>query len=230
MRASRIAANRMTLGAFISFGVGLVLMYQPFKRATRINLALQTALASARRLFEVLDAPNDIVGRARSDGRSRRSRARSVSTGVSFAYPGDAPVLHGIDLAVPSGSVTALVGPSGAGKTTLANLVPRFMDVDAGSVSVDGVDVRRRRRSPRCAGADRPRDAGRHPLRRHGPPKRRVRTDRRPRGADPRRPRGGERARVRRRAAEAASTRGWGSPGCASRAASGSASRSRGRS
>ena len=132
--ASRISANRMTLGAFISFGVGLVLMYQPFKRATRINLALQTALASARRLFEILDAPNEIADAPAARKLPPFSREIRFA-GVSFAYPGDAPVLHGIDLAVPKGSVTALVGPSGAGKTTLANLVPRFMDVVAGSVS-----------------------------------------------------------------------------------------------
>ncbi|HQR47619.1 MAG TPA: ABC transporter ATP-binding protein, partial [Thermoanaerobaculia bacterium] len=139
---SRIAADKMTLGTFISFGVGLVMMYQPFKRATRINLALQTALASARRLFEILDAPVDVV-----DGPGALPLApfaREIRfAGVSFAYPGNAPVLHGIDLAVPRGSVTALVGPSGAGKTTLVNLVPRFMDVTAGAVTLDGVDVRR---------------------------------------------------------------------------------------
>jgi subfamily B ATP-binding cassette protein MsbA len=139
--ASRISASRMTLGAFISFGVGLVLMYQPFKRATRINLALQTALASARRLFEILDAPNDITEVPAATELLPFSREIRF-TGVKFAYPGDAPVLHGIDLVVPKGSVTALVGPSGAGKTTLANLVPRFMDVATGSVSVDGCDIR----------------------------------------------------------------------------------------
>ncbi|HUM02390.1 MAG TPA: ABC transporter ATP-binding protein [Thermoanaerobaculia bacterium] len=138
---SRIAADKMTLGTFISFGVGLVMMYQPFKRATRINLALQTALASARRLFEILDAPVDVV-----DGPEARplpAFAREIRfDGVSFAYPGEGPVLHGIDLVVPRGSVTALVGPSGAGKTTLVNLVPRFMDATAGTVTVDGLDVR----------------------------------------------------------------------------------------
>jgi len=139
---SRIAADKMTLGTFISFGVGLVMMYQPFKRATRINLALQTALASARRLFEVLDAPVDVVDGP--DARPLAPFAREIRLAeVSFAYPGNAPVLHGVDLVVPRGSVTALVGPSGAGKTTLVNLVPRFMDVTAGAVSVDGVDVRR---------------------------------------------------------------------------------------
>jgi subfamily B ATP-binding cassette protein MsbA len=118
------------------------MMYQPFKRATRINLALQTALASARRLFEVLDADVSVVDApdaAPVAPFSQEIRFR----GVSFAYPGDAPVLRGIDLVVPRGSVTALVGPSGAGKTTLVNLLPRFMDVTDGAVTVDGIDVRR---------------------------------------------------------------------------------------
>ena len=139
---SRIAADKMTLGTFISFGVGLVMMYQPFKRATRINLALQTALASARRLFEVLDADVSVVDAP--DAAPLAPFSREIRfRGVVFAYPGDAPVLRGIDLVVPRGSVTALVGPSGAGKTTLVNLLPRFMDVTDGAVTVDGIDVRR---------------------------------------------------------------------------------------
>ena len=137
----RIEAGTMTLGAFISFGVGLVMMYQPFKRATRINLALQQALASARRLFEVLDAPVLVVDRP--GAATLRPFEREVRfEGVSFAYPGGPDVLSGVDLVVPRGSVTALVGPSGAGKTTLANLLPRFMDVTAGRIAIDGVDVR----------------------------------------------------------------------------------------
>lgn len=137
----RIEAGTMTLGAFISFGVGLVMMYQPFKRATRINLALQQALASARRLFEVLDAPVLVVDRpgARPLGPFR-SEIRFE--GVSFSYPGGPEVVSNVVLDVPRGSVTALVGPSGAGKTTLANLLPRFMDVTGGRIAIDGVDVR----------------------------------------------------------------------------------------
>ena len=139
--ARRIAAHQLTLGAFISFGVGLVMTYQPFKRATRTNLALQQALASARRLFEVLDAPIDVVDRpgARDLGAFEREIRFEM---VSFSYPGSAPILEGIELVIPKGSVTAIVGPSGAGKTTLANLIPRFMDATAGHLRVDGIDVR----------------------------------------------------------------------------------------
>ena len=89
------------------------MMYQPFKRATRTNLALQQALASARRVFEVLDAPNDVVDRPGAR-RARADLTREIRfERVTFAYPGGAPVLHEVDLALPRGSVTALVGPSG---------------------------------------------------------------------------------------------------------------------
>jgi subfamily B ATP-binding cassette protein MsbA len=131
----------MTLGAFISFGVGMVMMYQPFKRATRINLALQQALASARRIFEVLDAPVVVVDRPGAAPLGPFEREIRFE-GVSFAYPGGPDVLSKVDLVVPRGSVTALVGPSGAGKTTLANLLPRFMDTTGGRIAIDGTDVR----------------------------------------------------------------------------------------
>lgn len=137
----RIGAGRMTLGDFISFGVGLVMAYQPFKRATRTNLALQQALASARRLFEVLDAPNDVADRPGARPLPPLAREIRFET-VSFAYPGGPDVLSGVDLVLPKGSVTAVVGPSGAGKSTLASLLPRFMDVTEGRITVDGTDVR----------------------------------------------------------------------------------------
>ncbi len=139
--STRIASGKMTLGTFLSFGVGLVMMYQPFKRATRTNLALQQALASARRIFEVLDAPNDVADRPGAPPLAPLSREIRFER-VTFAYPGRGPVLHDIELVLPRGSVTALVGPSGGGKSTLASLLPRFMDPTAGRVTVDGVDLR----------------------------------------------------------------------------------------
>ncbi|MGA7993068.1 MAG: ABC transporter ATP-binding protein [Thermoanaerobaculia bacterium] len=139
--STRIAAGKMTLGTFISFGVGLAMMYQPFKRATRTNLALQQALASARRIFEVLDAPNDVTDRAGAVRLGDLEREVRYE-GVTFAYDGGPPVLDGVDLGLPRGSVTALVGPSGAGKSTLASLLPRFMDPTSGRVTVDGTDLR----------------------------------------------------------------------------------------
>ncbi len=139
--STRIASGKMTLGTFLSFGVGLVMMYQPFKRATRTNLALQQALASARRVFEVLDAPNDVADRPGTPALAGLAREIRFEH-VTFAYPGGGPVLHEIDLVLPRGSVTALVGPSGGGKSTLASLLPRFMDPTAGRVTIDGADLR----------------------------------------------------------------------------------------
>jgi ABC-type multidrug transport system fused ATPase/permease subunit len=135
--STRIASGKMTLGTFLSFGVGLVMTYQPFKRATRTNLALQQALASARRVFEVLDAPNDVADRAGAPALAGLSREIRFER-VTFAYPGGEPVLREIDLVLPRGSVTALVGPSGGGKSTLASLLPRFMDPTAGRVTWTG--------------------------------------------------------------------------------------------
>ncbi len=138
---TQIGAGRLTLGEFVSFGVGLVMMYQPFKRATRTNLALQQALASARRIFEALDAPIDVVDR--EGARPMPPFAREIRfSGISFSYPGRGEVIKNVTLCVPKGTVTALAGPSGGGKSTLAALVPRFMDVTAGNIAIDGVDVR----------------------------------------------------------------------------------------
>jgi len=139
--SGRMKSHAMTFGVLVSFCVGLVMMYQPFKRATRTNLALQQAFASARRLFEVLDAPIDVVDRPGARALAPLEREIRFEQ-ASFAYPGGEPILRGIDLVIPKGSVTAIVGPSGAGKTTLANLIARFMDVTGGRIAIDGVDVR----------------------------------------------------------------------------------------
>jgi subfamily B ATP-binding cassette protein MsbA len=89
----------------------------------------------------VLDAPVLVVDRPGATPLGPFEREVRFE-GVSFAYPGGPDVLTNVDLSVPRGSVTALVGPSGAGKTTLANLLPRFMDVTAGRIAIDGTDVR----------------------------------------------------------------------------------------
>ncbi|MCC6131299.1 MAG: ABC transporter ATP-binding protein [Acidobacteria bacterium] len=138
---SRISAGRLTLGEFISFGVGLVMMYQPFKRATRTNLALQQALVSARRVFEALDETIDVQEKQGAPPLAP-FRKEIRFDGVSFAYPGRGETLRGVDVTIPKGSVTALAGPSGGGKSTLVSLLPRFMDVTAGSITIDGKDIR----------------------------------------------------------------------------------------
>lgn len=113
---------------------------------------LDQAFASARRVFEVTDAPpatSDPTTPAhlappRAAGRDAPAGRSVTFEGVTFAYPGPprTPALHGVDLVVPAGTTTALVGASGAGKSTLAHLLLRSWDPDAGTIRLDGVDVR----------------------------------------------------------------------------------------
>ncbi len=136
-----IRAGEMSLGAFGSFVFALYALYTPIKRLNKTNMALQTAIASAERVFEVIDTPTVIKDRPSA------SALETVSEGirfdhVGFSYESGKPVLRDLDLDIPAGKVVALVGPSGAGKSTVAQLLPRFWDVQAGRVTIDGRDIR----------------------------------------------------------------------------------------
>ncbi|NBB84494.1 MAG: ATP-binding cassette domain-containing protein [Alphaproteobacteria bacterium] len=135
-----IAGNR-TAGSFFAFITALLLAYEPAKKLANMNATLQQGLAAAQRVFGVVDAEPSVVDRPDATPLGR-VRGHVRLDGVRFAYAADAPALDAIDLDVPAGRSVALVGPSGAGKSTVLNLIPRFYDVDAGRVTVDGVDVR----------------------------------------------------------------------------------------
>ncbi|MBK9989898.1 MAG: ABC transporter ATP-binding protein [Verrucomicrobia bacterium] len=128
-------------GSFLGILAALYLSYEPIKKLGAINNELKRGEASLTRLEEVLNEPIAItdpvdpvnIGRVQGD---------LVFNQVSFAYKTDEPVLRDVTANLPAGTVCALVGPSGAGKTTFANLVPRFYEVTAGSVSIDGHDIR----------------------------------------------------------------------------------------
>jgi subfamily B ATP-binding cassette protein MsbA len=138
-----IKSGEMTTGEFTSFVIALLMLYEPVKRLTGIHNIFQQALGASQKVFEYLDGDQQIRERPGAVKLSRFDKA-VVFDNVSFRYP-SAPegfLLDGIRLEVKAGQVVALVGPSGAGKTTLANLVPRFYDVAAGAVLIDGRDVR----------------------------------------------------------------------------------------
>ncbi len=141
--SQQIAAGRLTTGQFFGFVATLFLMYGPIKKLSRVNANIQQAIAAAERIFEVLDRHTEVVERA---GAATLAPFRRVIEfrDVAFAYDDvqARAILRGVSFTVQAGQVIALVGRSGAGKTTLVNLIPRFYDVTGGAILIDGVDVR----------------------------------------------------------------------------------------
>jgi subfamily B ATP-binding cassette protein MsbA len=139
--ASQITAGGMTLGDFSAFVLGAYALYNPLKRLNKFNLVLQPAVVAAGRILEIIDAPVAV---------SERPGARALTElgdgvrfeNVGFAYRRDQWVLRGFELHLPQGSTVALVGASGAGKSTAVQLIPRFFDVQEGAVWVGDHDVR----------------------------------------------------------------------------------------
>ena len=131
----------LSIGDFVAF-YGYVLMLTSPMRMLGIALGMaQRAVASGARVFEVLDRRPRVTSPPGAPALPPGA-GRVELRGVTFAYDGGEPVLEGIDLEVEPGRTVALVGPTGSGKTTLVMLIPRLYDVDAGTVLVDGVDVR----------------------------------------------------------------------------------------
>jgi subfamily B ATP-binding cassette protein MsbA len=130
-----------TPGAFFSFIAALLLAYQPLKTLAGLNASLQEGLAAAQRLFTVLDIEPAISNR---DGATtlRVTGGEVRFEDVDFAYEAGAQALRGVTLEIPAGKTVALVGASGAGKSTIMNLIPRFYDVGNGAVRIDGQDIR----------------------------------------------------------------------------------------
>jgi len=136
----RIHAGALTLGQFLQFMASLALMYAPIKRLNKVNLAMNTALSAAERVFQMLDVENEVV--ERKDARLIDGVAGGIRyENVHFSY-GAGDVLRGINLDIRRGEMIAVVGGSGSGKSTMVNLLPRFYDTTGGAVTIDGIDVR----------------------------------------------------------------------------------------
>ncbi len=135
----RIVRGELEAGKFFSFVAAVMLLYTPVKQLGRVGQIAMQGSASAERIFEILDARTSVpdAGTGALTPFAREIRFE----GVSFSY-GDVPVLREVSFVVRKGEVVALVGSSGGGKTTLANLLPRFWDVTSGRITVDGIDVR----------------------------------------------------------------------------------------
>ncbi len=131
---------QMPFNTLLAFALGFIVMYEPIKKISRLNIQIQQSSSSAERLFDIIDAPLDIVNRP--DAQNFDEPLREIRfENVSFAYR-DEPVLADVNLAVKAGQVIAVVGSSGSGKTTLVSLLPRFYDVAVGRLTLNGVDIR----------------------------------------------------------------------------------------
>jgi subfamily B ATP-binding cassette protein MsbA len=136
---AEIQAGRMTGGLFITFIVALIKLYDPIRRMSGINNSFQQAIGASNTLFDIMASPPE------PDPGSRileRFDAEIEFRDVRFVYPeAKAPTIDGVSFRLVRGEVLALVGSSGAGKTTLVNLIPRFYDVTEGAIVIDGANL-----------------------------------------------------------------------------------------
>ena len=137
----RIAAGTLTIGQMMSFIAAMAAMYQPIKKLNKVNLSVNQALSAAERVFRMIDTPNDVV--EKQDAAVLTSVGEGVRfDNVSFSYVPATPILRNVTLNVAPGEIVAIVGGSGAGKSTFVNLLPRFYDVTGGRITIDGRDIR----------------------------------------------------------------------------------------
>jgi ATP-binding cassette, subfamily B, bacterial MsbA len=139
----QVKDNGLTAGHFTGFLIALIMLLEPLKRLVGIYNIFQQALGASQKIFEYLDHRETIADRPGAVPLAGFTKSVAFRD-VAFHYPGSPAGFRfqGLNLEVRAGEVVALVGPSGGGKTTIANLVPRFYDVAGGSVLVDGRDVR----------------------------------------------------------------------------------------
>jgi ATP-binding cassette subfamily B protein len=136
-----VADGTLSVASFVRFNLFLVMLVGPLRQLGMWIGQAQRATASGERIFQVIDEPEDIADAAGAR-ELPPGPGRIFFDGVTFGYDPARPVLHDVDLQLEAGKVVALIGHTGAGKTTLASLVPRFYDVQRGRVTIDGADVR----------------------------------------------------------------------------------------
>ncbi|MBZ0302216.1 MAG: ABC transporter ATP-binding protein/permease [Anaerolineae bacterium] len=145
----QVITGHLTVGELVAVGMYLTPLYTPMQRFAQLNLVVANSMAAVDRVFEVLDESPEIRDKASASNLQKVEGCVEFHN-VSFAYPqtetddeaNRGPVLNNVSFCVEPGEKIALVGPSGSGKSTIASLIPRFYDVDSGSITVDGIDIR----------------------------------------------------------------------------------------
>ncbi|CBE67367.1 MAG: ABC transporter ATP-binding protein [Candidatus Methylomirabilis oxygeniifera] len=137
-----VFSKSLTPGAFMAFLGALASLYQPVKRISQINNNIQRGMAGAARVFEIMDLRPDLVEQPGAATLGRMQEGIRFHN-VSFAYGSERTVLRGISFGAKLGEIVAVVGSSGAGKSTMVNLIPRFYDPTEGVITIDGVDIAR---------------------------------------------------------------------------------------
>jgi subfamily B ATP-binding cassette protein MsbA len=142
---NQINSGAMTPGVFIAFIIAVFRLYDPVRKMAFFNNSFQQALGASQEIFRFIDEEDDV--KERPDAIALPAfRERVRFENVSFSYNGangpETEILHNVNLETRAGEVVAIVGSSGAGKTTLVNLIPRFFDVSSGAIKIDGHDIR----------------------------------------------------------------------------------------
>ena len=136
-----VMAGRLTLGELVAFTQYLLMLFMPVRALGWVMNIFARAQSAGERIFEILDSVQEVPEKPDAV-ELKGGRGEVVFENVTFAYPGRPPTLRNVNLQVKPGEIVALVGPTGSGKSTLVQLIPRFYDVTSGRVCVDGYDVR----------------------------------------------------------------------------------------
>ncbi|MBN2296335.1 MAG: ABC transporter ATP-binding protein [Pirellulales bacterium] len=137
----RMSARPLSLAQLLTFYGLLAGMADPFRKLSEVFARLQRASAAADRIYKMIDRENKVLNPSQPVAMQRH-RQDLVFDGVDFSYEPDKPILKSVDLQIKFGETVALVGPNGCGKSTLANLIPRFADPKAGEIRLDGINLR----------------------------------------------------------------------------------------
>ncbi len=137
----RMISGAMTIGDLSAFIILLTLAYKPIKTLGETNAVVQKAITSGRRIFELIDQPDEAVVIGSGSHKPNQTRGQVTYKNVSFSYDDENPALQDVNLDIHAGETVAFVGPSGGGKSTLVSLLPRFYRLQKGSIELDGTDI-----------------------------------------------------------------------------------------